>query len=977
MSSYKTSRNNTQLSLDSEFIGFINSLNESIKEFYNVAKYNTKETNAFLDLLEPQWDSIASLLNSISTSDKDENIGKIFEIIIQCKSIVNQLRNNSNLNLNNLTLFFDDAKILFKRMRIKRNESLKAIRHSITSKKNKSNYNNDNYVKNSVTLNNYTLKDNNYLTDRRNSQKLENNRLFSLIKQLKDYDEIIGKFSLKAKNNFINLQKMILNNLNEEDLNSGNKKPYLNSEILGFNNSFSKNNNNNNINTFELKTKYEKEINKLNLKIKELEKNNENFVLIWNKAKKFDELNQKLQTELIKGNNDNINLLKDVDLERRILNLIDTNKNLNLEIRKLKNGINNLDLRNIQLKQDLLGKERDILLLQNESEDKTSIESIIKLKKDMQNLYKENNLLKEKLRNININNINIKANINKNNIDTLNIKIEELSKLLTNKMKQIIFLEKENITLKNLLSDTASSSSNTNNKKFNLQNNKINNINVPNNISKLEQMKLSQENKKYKNSLIQLSKENQELKAQLQNLEINNNYILPLQQELNQLKKIIDENNLNNNNKNSNYEEKINNLQNILNEKEALINKYEQYNNNDKNKLIEEIKNKDTIISELKNKLMNNEKQILSLNQILKKNNENNNNTPNINSKELELVKNENKNLEYNINKLNQEITQLTNINAKNKKEQDNMKQAYNELVTQNVLLNKKNSELLQQINSNTNQNLNKEDLSNQIKKKQEEIDGLNTFIQKLSKECEKYREDLENNQAKTNSLQKENASIKKQLERLAVEMPKELNALKTQLDDANKKLAEANININNTNNKSSVLNNKTKSKEKEKEKSNKTFDDGMQPEKYNNILSKLNQEISDLKNKNKELLFKLEDKEVKSQNSRYKTEDLNMSGYEEEFDLRKMATGARDKNRSEDINIDYPGIQGFKDKLKEYKFRIDNLEEQIKILLSKIKITNSIKPTFVQICQLLGYSSNLIEKMTSSEKEKKKILGV
>ena len=976
MSSYKTSKNNTQLSLDSEFIGFINSLNESIKEFYNVAKYNTKETNAFLDLLEPQWDSIASLLKSISTSNKDENIGKIFEIIIQCKSIVNQLRNNSNLNLNNLTLFFDDAKILFKRMRIKRNESLKAIRHSLTSKKNKSNYNNDNYVKNSVTLNNYTLKDNNYLTDRRNSQKLENNRLFSLIKQLKDYDEIIGKFSLKAKNNFINLQKMILNNLNEEDLNSGNKKPYLNSEILGFNNSFSKNKNNNNINTFELKTKYEKEINKLNLKIKELEKNNENFVLIWNKAKKFDELNQKLQTELIKGNNDNINLLKDVDLERRILNLIDTNKYLNLEIKKLKNGINNLDLRNIQLKQDLLGKERDILLLQNESEDKTSIESIIKLKKDMQNLYKENNLLKEKLRNINVNNINIKANINKNNIDSLNIKIEELSKLLTTKMKQIILLEKENITLKNLLSDTASSSSNTNNKKINLQNNKINNINVSNNISKLEQMKLLQENKKYKNSLIQLSKENQELKAQLQNLGINNNYILPLKQELNQLKKIIDENNLNNNNKNSNYEEKINNLQNILNEKEALINKYEQYNNNDKNKLIEEIKNKDTIISELKNKLMNNEKQILSLNQILKKNNENNN-TPNINSKELELIKNENKNLEFNINKLNQEITQLTNINAKSQKEQDNMKQAYNELVTQNVLLNKKNSELLQQINSNTNQNLNKEDLSNQIKKKQEEIDGLNTFIQKLSKECEKHREDLENNQAKTNSLQKENASIKKQLERLAVEMPKELNALKTQLDDANKKLAEANININNTNNKSSLLNNKAKSKEKENEKSNKTFDDGMQPEKYNNILSKLNQEISDLKNKNKELLFKLEDKEVKSQNSRYKTEDLNMSGYEEEFDLRKMATGARDKNRSEDINIDYPGIQGFKDKLKEYKFRIDNLEEQIKILLSKIKITNSIKPTFVQICQLLGYSSNLIEKMTSSEKEKKKILGV
>ena len=974
MSSFKNSRKNRQTLIDSEFIGFINSLNESIKEFYNVAKYNTKETIAFLDLLDQQFDSLASLLNSISNPNNTENITKIVEIIIQCKNIDNQLRNNSNLNFNNLSLFFDDAKILFKRMRNKRNESLKVIRHSLTSKKSKSD---NNYNKDSLTLNNYLLKDNNrYLTERKSSQNLDYNKIFSLIKQLKDYDEIIGKFSLKAKNNFINLQKIMINTLTKEDVNlDSNEKPYLNSEILDFNNkSYSKNkNNNNNINIFELKSKYENEINKLNFKIKELEKNNENILLISNKAKKFDELNQRIEVELITGNDDNINLLKDFDLEKRVLNLIDTNKNLNLEIKNLKNDINNLDLKNIQLKQDLLGKERDILILQSESEEKKSIESIIKLKKNMQNLYKENNLLKEKLRNINVNNININpnANIDKNSIDALNIKIEELSKLLTSKMKQIISLEKENINLKTLISETTSNSSNANNK-INIPNKKVSNAN---NISKQNQIKLLQENKQYKNSLVKLTKENQELKIKLQNLGMNNNYILTLQQELYQLKKIIDENNINNNNKDSDYEQKINNLQNILNEKEALINKYERYNNNDKNKLIDELKNKDKIISDLKNKLINNEQQVLTLNQKLKKNSENNINSPNINNKELELIKNENKNLEYNINQLNQEITQLTNINEKNKKELDNLKQAYNELVTQNVLLNKKNSELLQQVNPNPNQNLNEVDFFNQIKKKQEEIEGLNTFIQKLTKESEKSREDLENYQTKINSLQKENASIKNQLERLAVEMPKELNALKTQLDDANKKLAEANININNSNNKISLSN--TKTKIKDKEKNNKTFDDGMQTEKYNNILSKLNQEISDLKNKNKELLFKLEDKEVKSQNSRYKTEDLNMSGYEEEFDLRKMATGARDKNRSEDINIDYPGIQGFKDKLKEYKFRIDNLEEQVKILLSKIKITNSIKPTFVQICQLLGYSSNHIEKMTSSEKEKKKILGV
>ena len=49
--------------------------------------------------------------------------------------------------------------------------------------------------------------------------------------------------------------------------------------------------------------------------------------------------------------------------------------------------------------------------------------------------------------------------------------------------------------------------------------------------------------------------------------------------------------------------------------------------------------------------------------------------------------------------------------------------------------------------------------------------------------------------------------------------MPKELNALKTQLDDVNKKLFEANININNSNNKIYLSNTKTKKKIKTKKK--------------------------------------------------------------------------------------------------------------------------------------------------------------
>ena len=99
------------------------------------------------------------------------------------------------------------------------------------------------------------------------------------------------------------------------------------------------------------------------------------------------------------------------------------------------------------------------------------------------------------------------------------------------------------------------------------------------------------------------------------------------------------------------------------------------------------------------------------------------------------------------------------------------------------------------------------------------------------------------------NILLKENISIKKQLEHLAVDMPKELNALQMQLGEANKKLSENN-NDNQTS-KSNIPN-----------KMNKSFDEEMKNKIDKSILSKLNQQISDLKNKNKELLNKLEDKE-------------------------------------------------------------------------------------------------------------------
>ena len=239
-----------------------------------------------------------------------------------------------------------------------------------------------------------------------------------------------------------------------------------------------------------------------------------------------------------------------------------------------------------------------------------------------------------------------------------------------------------------------------------------------------------------------------------------------------------------------------------------------------------------------------------------------------------------------------------------------------------------------------------------------------------MQKELEKANDNVEGYKSKINALQKENSSMKKQLERLSESIPKELNALQIQLGEANKRNQ---LGLYNNSGPKSVT-------DREKKKLNNQNLTEITPENYNNLLSKYNdasKEISDLKNKNKELQFQLEEKEVKSAYSGYRTEDVNISNYEEEFDLRKMANGAKDKNRSEDINIDYPGIQGVKDKLKELEFRYKNLVEQVKILIGNIAFNQKIKPQITQICQLLGYSPKTTGRILTSAKDKKKILGI
>lgn len=312
-------------------------------------------------------------------------------------------------------------------------------------------------------------------------------------------------------------------------------------------------------------------------------------------------------------------------------------------------------------------------------------------------------------------------------------------------------------------------------------------------------------------------------------------------------------------------------------------------------------------------------------------------------------IKNSNQNNNLTVIQLNQKISQLESEN-------DSLKALIEKLKTENDQLKEKiaNSRLPE---------------SEVLKKKEEEEEGLKAVIFKLQEEKEK--DEKEKSEKNNLSLEKENAALKKQLERLSSTLPKEMNSLKIQLDEARKKLQQYEKNPKNAKN-SGVTQTSALS-----EKNAKISDKG-KAAKYENILGKLNDaelEISNLKKTNRELKLQLEDRENKSALSGYKTEDVNLSNYEEEFDLRKMANGAKEKNRSEDINIDYPVIQFVKEKQKELEFHYNLLVEQVKILIYNIKVDQKIKPAVTQICKILGFSPNTSSRIISG-KAKKKILG-
>ena len=583
-------------------------------------------------------------------------------------------------------------------------------------------------------------------------------------------------------------------------------------------------------------------------------------------------------------------------------------------------------------------------------------------------------------------------------------KYNNLQNSLKKELENLFIFLKKNLNQGKSLAQTKSCVDINENTKFKRSkskphDNELEKLKMINESNKKKLLELNNQLNFYKNKVKELEMRNNSMIIKLKNFEQtkfgfqnNNNdvynelnkkdmQILNLQKQLKVFQ--MNENSLN---------AQINNLNDQFTQK---INEYEYERAN----LSQTVLSQKKTISNLQNNLNMKQKELENLKESTFKGNNNNYDL----DKKLEIMNMELKEKQSKINALIQDIKNYQRKEMINQEQIENMN---NNIFNYEKIIKEKDD--LINNNYKDNNDVFKIKLENEKLKKQiEELKNSNNnnYLQNqkmINGNINSY--EMPNNQEytiKLNELTQENQELKQSLSlinesktKLELELSKkndELEGYKQVIFKLQNKL-EQNNDLEeelkkrlNTESNVNALNTKTEMNLREQNQSNKNLNKSFEMPKDANIqlmnkyLGQLNEaerKISLLQNKNKELQFKLDEKQVGREFSGYRTEDYNFSNYEEEFDLKKMVNGAREKNRSEDINIDYPGVQSVKDKYKELLQNMHLLEEQVKILISNINITNKIKPQISQICQLMRIKAENIQAIIAG-KDKKKNLGL
>ena len=913
-----------EMLFNEKFIKNINSLSKAILEFYKVSKniYTNKE---LLINFGKKEINIDELTKNNKFNEKPENMKiNVRELIKTLNEIFIKLEINNKSQQINLSNFFEDAKIIFKRLRENRQEIISIMKHPSISytKKNISEQklmniirkrrantidpkNKNNLINSCINLDLKDFQNNNQnvLTEENGMEKLyeKNTRgkskpnLFFVDEYSPDmnYLNTLPDFPKNnTQRNILNfnkkefeIQKLIMQN-KKLSMELAKYKSFIND---GMNNKNMYNMNNfKKINIFikdkdkdisqlkqekyQTNNRYQKEVNKHNTEIVQLNQENE----------------QIKTNSYISSNNSKSDFEKSII--QKMNKLMQENKQLKDNIEELKmhyvhsyvHSEFNMNVDNYLLKNDNLG------------ENKTFLNKIIILEKKLNQKQKENTELSSKL-------INLKKKY-EDKISVLSKKYNELTNNLINNKNKLINLQKESLN-KNVIKDSLQHQSIK-------DTNGMQNLNSNENLDKIKkeyENKISTINKKVKElELIieKVKKSESELNKQLSTLKKQimekDRKIKQLNYQIEELKselltkqaenQILSDNitNLelqNQNNDNINNNDILN--EELIKEKDINNNLTEELNNIKQNNIL------------LQNKLLSKEKKLTNLSII--------NNELEMREKEIEILKNENSSLKF---------------------ENEQFKFKNNEL--KGCFLNEENKNYIMQKNEN---------------------EGLKQMIEKMQKEREKDDNEL-------NMYKRENEKIKNQLIRLSKTLPEEYNELQKQY----KSLEGKYLNLKNKNPNNQTSKN-TKSEEKNEDKKDKE-------------LLEAKKEIEQLKKKNVELFTQLEDKEINKNFYDNRSEDANKSNYEEEFDLRKMAKGARDKNRSQDVNIDYPGLQNYKEKVRELEFYYNSLENLVKKLLLTIQCNPKNKTYVNELCKIVGFDSETTNKIITN-KNKNFILGL
>ena len=509
--------------------------------------------------------------------------------------------------------------------------------------------------------------------------------------------------------------------------------------------------------------------------------------------------------------------------------------------------------------------------------------------------------------------------------------------------------------------------------------NEVEKLKKMNEANRKKLIELNKQISAYKNKILELDMINNSLNMKLKNpdqkmmINTNPDFNNLLKQKDNQIMNLQKQLNVFQNN-----EKLINNQMNNLNEQlSEKINQYEAKIAD----LNEKIKSDKKVIIFLQNKLKTKENEIEKLKVSIK-------NPVNYDmKKKFEILNMELKEKESKINAMNEELIKCQNEEKINQKRIEDMN---NNIFNYEKII-KQKDELINNNYKDNNEVFRIKLENDKLKKQIEELKNINknNYLSQNQK-----NRNVNMNSAEIQELKQTLAAINESKTKLELELAKKddelegfkqvIFKLQNQLE-ANKDKEEEQKNRRNIERSEHNKNFKTEVNIKEQNLSSKNLNKSFEMPKdtntqlMNKFLGQLNEaekKISLLQHKNKELQFKLDEKQVEKEFSGYRTEDYNFSNYEEEFDLKKMVNGAREKNRSEDINIDYPGVQSVKDKYKELVQHLHLLEEQVKILICNINITSKIKPQINQICQLMRIRAENIQAIIAG-KNKKKMLGL